>query len=255
MRDGLGAPQTVLVLGGGSDIGLATARALVADRARTVILAGRKPDRLEAAAEDLRRRGATTVDVVEFDGDDLQRHPEFADRVFDRPEDIDVVVVAFGVLGDQALAERDPGAAAAILQTNLVGPVSVLTAVTERLRSQGHGSIVVLSSVAGERARRSNYVYGASKAGLDAFSQGLGDRLAGTGVNVMVVRPGFVRSKMTAGRKPAPLSVRPEDVAGAIAEGLRRNAEIVWVPPALRWVMVVLRHLPRPLFRRVTRRM
>src|SRR5204863_3884748 len=166
-------------------IGLATARELVADRARTVILAGRKPDRLEAAAEDLRRRGATTVDVVEFDGDDLQSHPAFADRVFDRPGDIDVVVVAFGVLGDQALAERDPGAAAAILQTNMVGPVSVLIAVTERLRAQGHGSIVVLSSVAGERARRSNYVYGASKAGLDAFSQGLGDRLAGTGVHVM----------------------------------------------------------------------
>jgi decaprenylphospho-beta-D-erythro-pentofuranosid-2-ulose 2-reductase len=105
--------------------------------------------------------------------------------------------------------------------------------------------------VAGERPRRSNYVYGASKAGLDAFSQGLGDRMAGTGVHVMVVRPGFVHTKMTAGRRPTPLSTRPEDVAAAITQGLRRNAEIVWVPPALHWVMVVLRHLPRTLFRRV----
>jgi decaprenylphospho-beta-D-erythro-pentofuranosid-2-ulose 2-reductase len=251
VKDGLGVPQTLLVLGGGSDIGLATARAFVADGTRTVILAGRKPEALEGAAEDLRRRGATKVDLVSFDADDLEAHAAFVDVIFGRPEDIDVVLLAVGVLGDQAWAERDPDAATALLRTNLVGPISVLTSVAERLRGQGHGAIVVLSSVAGERARRSNYVYGASKAGLDAFCQGLGDRLVGTGVHVLVVRPGFVRSKMTAGRRATPFGTRPDAVAAAIVRGLRRDAEIVWVPPTLRWVMVVLRHLPRPLFRRL----
>ena len=117
---------------------------------------------------------------------------------------------------------------------------------------QAHGTLIVLSSVAAERPRRSNFVYGASKAGLDAFAQGLGDALAGTGVDVMVVRPGFVRTKMTAGLKPAPLSTTPDAVAGAIVDGLRRGAHTVWVPPALRSVMSIVRHLPRPLFRRLS---
>ena len=120
-----------------------------------------------------------------------------------------------------------------------------------RLRAQGHGTLVVLSSVAAERARRANFVYGSSKAGLDAFCQGLGDSLVGTGVRVVVVRPGFVHTKMTAGHKPAPLSTTPDAVADVVVRGLEKGAETIWAPPPLRFVMSGMRHLPRPLWRRI----
>ena len=137
------------------------------------------------------------------------------------------------------------------MRVNYLGAVSVLVPVARQLQAQGHGTIVGLSSVAGERARRSNFVYGSSKAGLDAFLQGLADAVRSAGVRVLIVRPGFVRTKMTEGLSPAPLAVGPDAVAAAIVDGLAQGREIVWVPPALRWVMVVLRHLPRPLFRRL----
>jgi len=129
--------------------------------------------------------------------------------------------------------------------------VSVTVPIVQRLVAQGHGAIVLLSSVAGERARKSNFVYGSSKAGIDAYYQGLADSLAGTGVQVLVVRPGFVVSKMTEGMSPAPLSTTPEAVAAAIARGLERGSTTVWVPPVMRLVMAGLRHLPRPVFRRL----
>ena len=251
MKDALGAVQTLLVVGGGSEIGLATARALVAGRTRTVVLAARDPDRIADAASALEREGATRVERVEFDADDIDGHERFVDRVFDRDEDIDLVLVAFGVLGDEAAMETDADAARSVIETNFVDAVCVMIPLVERLRAQGHGTLVVLSSVAAERPRASNFVYGASKAGLDAFAQGLGDALTGSGVEVMVVRPGFVHTKLTAGRDPAPFSTSPEAVADAIVDGLRRRAHTVWAPPRLRWVMTVVRHLPRPIFRRL----
>jgi decaprenylphospho-beta-D-erythro-pentofuranosid-2-ulose 2-reductase len=251
VRDALGSVQSALVLGGGSEIAQAIAQALAGDRTRRFVLAARAPARLEGAAGELRSAGAESVELVDFDADDTSSHARFVEEVFDRHGDLDLVLLAFGVLGDQAEAERDPQAAVALSHTNYVGAVSVLLAVARRLERQGHGTIVVLSSVAGERARRSNFVYGASKAGLDAFSQGLGDSLASTGVDVMVVRPGFVRTKMTEGLDPAPFATHPEAVAAAVLDGLRRGAHTVWAPPALRWVMAVLRHLPRSLFRRI----
>jgi len=251
MNDALGSPQSVLVLGGGSDIGLATARALVARRTRTVILAARHPDDLGGAVDDLRREGAEQVEAVHFDADDLASHEGFADDVFSRHADIDLVLVAFGVLGDQTHAENNPEAATAVLTTNFVGAASIGLHVARHLRRQGHGTLVVLSSVAGERARRSNFVYGSSKAGLDAFFTGLGDSLVGTGVTVVVVRPGFVESKMTAGLDPAPLSTTPDKVAEVIVAAVESGTEQAWAPAPLRLVMTVLRHLPRPVFRRL----
>jgi len=250
MRDGLGSVQSVLVLGGNSEIGLATLRALIAERARTVIVAVRDPDAFEHAPE-LRAAGARTVDVVGFDALESARHEELVDELFERHGDIDLVLLAFGVLGDQEQSERDAAAALSVAGTNYLGAVSVAVPLARRLRAQGHGSLVALSSVAGERARRSNFVYGSSKAGLDAFVQGLADSLAGTGVHVMAVRPGFVTTKMTAGLDPAPLSTTPEAVAKAIVEGIRRGSHTIWVPGALRFVMLALRLLPRPLFRRL----
>ncbi len=251
MRDGLGAPQSLLLLGGTSEIGLATARSLVARRTRTVLLAGRPSPALETSAGELRRLGAQTVEVLPFDADDTGTHSALVDRAFTAHGDIDVVLLAFGVLGDQHRAEEDPEQAVAVLRTNLVGAASVGVCVARHLRRQGHGTLVVLSSVAGERARRSNFVYGSSKAGLDAFFQGLGDSLVGSGARVLVVRPGFVRTKMTAGLAPPPLSTTPEKVADVIVKAIASGAEQAWAPPHLRFLMMGVRHLPRPLFRRL----
>jgi decaprenylphospho-beta-D-erythro-pentofuranosid-2-ulose 2-reductase len=249
MKDSLGGVQSLLILGGTSDIALATARAMVAGRTRRIILAARPSDRLDAAAEQLRSLGAQ-VETIPFDAGDVEGHEKTLSAVFDGG-DVDVVLLAFGVLGNQASDELDPVAAAKVAQTNYVGAVSSGLVCAAALRKQGHGSLVVLSSVAGERARKGNFIYGSTKAGLDAFAQGLGDSLHGTGVHVMVVRPGFVESKMTAGMTKAPMSTTPEAVADAIVTGVRKGSEMIWVPAQLRYVMAGLRHLPRPVFRKV----
>ena len=241
MRDAVGTVQSVLVLGGTSDIGLAIARRLAGRRGAAVTLAGRDVTAMTRAYE-----GAT---AVPFDADDTAGHAAFCDRVF--AQDVDVVVLAVGVLGDQEKAEADPSAAVDVLRTNFLGCASIALHVAERLRAQGHGTLVVLSSVAGERVRRSNFVYGASKAGLDGFAQGLGDSLVGSGASVLVVRPGFVESKMTAGMKKVPFSTTPDKVAEAVEKALRSGSELVWVPGILRVVMSVLRHLPRQVFRKM----
>jgi decaprenylphospho-beta-D-erythro-pentofuranosid-2-ulose 2-reductase len=255
MKDSLGSVQSVLVLGGGSEIALATVRELVTRRATTVVLAARRPDALETEVKELRSlsgaRPNVTIEAVPFDADAIDTHEAFVGDAFDRFGDFDVVLLAFGVLGDQSQAERDAAAAVEVARVNYLDPVAVAVPLANRLRAQGHGTFVVLSSVAGERARRSNFVYGSTKAGLDAFFQGLGDALVGSGASVMIVRPGFVHTKMTEGLEPAPLATTPEAVAEAIIRGLERGSEIVWVPSALRWVMTALRHVPRPLFRKL----
>ncbi|MFF7308518.1 decaprenylphospho-beta-D-erythro-pentofuranosid-2-ulose 2-reductase [Streptomyces sp. NPDC008137] len=249
MKDAFGLPQSLLVLGGTSEIALATARRLIARRTRTVWLAGRPSAALEEAAGRLRGLGAD-VHTIAFDALDPGSHEAVLGKVF-AEGDIDMVLLAFGLLGDQARDEREPEAAVRVAQTNYTGAVSASLVCARALQSQGHGSLVVMSSVAGERARRANFIYGSSKAGLDAFAQGLGDALHGTGVHVMVVRPGFVRTRMTAGLPEAPLATTPEAVATAVELGLRRRSETVWVPGALRVVMAALRHLPRGVFRRL----
>lgn len=254
MRDGLGNVQSVLVLGGGSDIGLATVRRMIAERCRTVVLADPDPERLATHVDALRAAGATTVETIPFDAREPATHAAVIDKVWADHGDIDVVLLVFGVLGDQATFDDDPAAAANAVNTNFTGAVSAGLAVANHLREQGHGTLVVLSSVAGERVRKSNFVYGSSKAGLDGFAQGLGDALAGSGASVLVVRPGFVQSKMTAGLEvpPAPFATTPDQVAGAIVDGLRTGKATIWVPPALRYILSVFRHLPRPLWRIVS---
>ncbi|MCB8956080.1 MAG: decaprenylphospho-beta-D-erythro-pentofuranosid-2-ulose 2-reductase [Nocardioides sp.] len=247
MLNALGQPQTVLLLGGTSDIALATARRWARSGDLQVVLAARPGPRRDAAVADLEAAGAV-VEAVDFEAEDLDGHAALVAGV---ERDIDVALVAFGVLGDEEEAWQDHEAAVHLATVNYTAPVSVGVCLAERLRRQGHGVVVALSSVAGERVRRSNFVYGSSKAGMDGFYLGLGEALRGTGARVLVVRPGFVRTKMTEGRDPAPLSVDADDVAAAIVKGVADGSDLVWVPAALRGVMSGLRHVPRALFRKL----
>ncbi len=251
MKDSLGAVQSILVLGGTSDIGVAIAARLAAPRGASVVLAGRHSEALQAAAAALGEGGAGKVHTLAFDADDTGTHDAVVADAAALVGDLDVVVVAFGLLGDQSRDETDGDGAVRLATTNYVGTVSAGLAAARRLRAQGHGNLVVLSSVAGERVRRSNFIYGSSKAGVDGFAQGLGDALVGSGAGVLIVRPGFVVTKMTAGMDRVPLSTTAEAVAAATDRALRQGRETVWVPGLLRWVMMVVRHLPRPIFRRL----
>ena len=250
MINAVGAPQSVLVLGGGSEIAGAILRALPTSRLQRVVLAGRPSAALDQRATDLRARGIADVEVVDFDARDTASHGAIIDAVFDRG-DIDVVLLAFGVLGDQAALETDPAAAVDLVTANYVGAVSVGLHVARRLRGQGHGQFVVLSSVAGDRARRANFIYGSSKAGLDAFAQGLGDALSGSGARVIVVRPGFVRTTMTEGLPEAPFATDPDAVAAVVVAALAKGRETVYAPGVLRPVMGAIKALPRGIFRRL----
>jgi decaprenylphospho-beta-D-erythro-pentofuranosid-2-ulose 2-reductase len=251
MKNALGAVQTVLVLGGDSDIAFALLTHLTRERVHTIILAGRNQVSLEQRALDLYELGAKKVEIVQFDGTDLDSHQEFVSSIYGQHEDIDLVFLAYGALGDQKVDEHDRERALRVIETNYVGPVSTLIPLAAAMERQGHGTIAVMSTVAAEKPRRSNFIYGSSKAGIDWFAQGLGDALHGSGVNVMVVRPGFVYSKMTAHMDDAPLAVTADDVALAIVAGIRSNQRIVWVPGKMRWVMSALRHLPHAIFRRL----
>lgn len=250
MIDAVGNPQSILLLGGTSDIALAIAEKYLSRQpGLRVVLAARKSPRRDSAAERLRQDGAQ-VSVVDFDATDIDSHPKVIENAF-LDGDIDITVVAFGVLGDAEQAWQDHAKAVELAQVNYTAAVSVGVPLAQRLRQQGHGVVIALSSVAGERVRRSNFVYGSTKAGFDGFYLGLGEALRPFGVRVTVVRPGFVKTKMTNGMEAAPLSVTAEQVARVAVAGVRSGRELVWAPPPFRWVMSALRHLPRPVFRRL----
>jgi decaprenylphospho-beta-D-erythro-pentofuranosid-2-ulose 2-reductase len=249
VNDATGTPRRVLLLGGTSEIGLAIVRRALRGRRGEVVLAARPSARSAEAAETLRRDGHAVTELA-FEATATDTHAEVVASAFPG-DDLDLAIVAFGVLGDQEQLLHDPAGAVELLRTNLLGAVSVGLPLADRMRAQGHGAILALSSVAAERPRRSNFVYGSSKAGLDAFYSGLADELHGTGVSVTVLRPGFVHTRMTAGREPAPLATDPESVAEVAMSALRTRTPVAWAPAPLRWVMAVLRHLPRSLFRRL----
>jgi decaprenylphospho-beta-D-erythro-pentofuranosid-2-ulose 2-reductase len=245
--DAVGNPQSILLLGGTSEIGLATVEAFASDRPMRVVLAGRPSPRLEEAKTRLESRGCA-VEAVPFDAREAEA--DVVAKAF-AGGDVDVALVAFGLLGDNEKAWTDVATAVELAQVNYTAAVAVGVALGERMSAQGHGSIVAFSSVAGERARRSNFVYGSTKAGLDAFYSGLTEALRPAGVRVTVVRPGFVHTRMTEGMKPAPLSTTPEAVAAVVVDAVRTRKELVWAPAPLRFVMSALRHVPRPIFRRL----
>jgi short-subunit dehydrogenase len=241
----------VLILGGRSEIGIELARRL--GRGATVVLAARKADQLDDQVTELKAAGAAAVHTVEFDADDLDSHGPLIGTIVADHGPIGIAVLAFGILGDQARAETDAAHAVAIVHTDYVAQVSMLTHLAAAMRTAGRGSLVVFSSVAGIRVRRANYVYGSAKAGLDGFASGLADALHGTGVRLLIARPGFVIGRMTQGMTPAPLSSTPERVAATTARALARGRRTVWIPWALRPMFFVMRLLPPFVWRRMPR--
>lgn len=243
--------ETVLLLGGRSEIGLEIAVRLAPGR--NIVLAARRSGELSEQEQMLRNAGAVGVSTVEFDADAVDTHGDLLDAVVAEHGRISVAVLAFGILGDQARAETDAAHAVAVVHTDYVAQISILTHLAEITRRQGTGKIVVFSSVAGVRVRRANYVYGSAKAGLEGFASGLGDALHGSGVQLMLVRPGFVIGKMTEGMSPAPMSSTPSQVADAVVRGLNSGATRVWVPRILQPVFFVMRLLPQTIWRRMPR--
>jgi decaprenylphospho-beta-D-erythro-pentofuranosid-2-ulose 2-reductase len=238
----------VLLLGGTSEIGLAILAALDLPADADVILAGRDEQRLAAAGKEL----PSQVRTVSYDAADTGRHQAFTDALFAEGP-LDMVISAAGVLIPQPDLEADVRRAAEMIDANFTGHVTTLLAIAAGMRAQGRGTIVVLSSVAAVRPRKANFVYGAAKAGLDAFARGLTDSLHGSGVRVVLVRPGFVIGRMTAGMPPAPLATTPAKVGQATAAALRGRKPSVWVPAPLAGMAVALRLIPRPAWRRVER--
>jgi decaprenylphospho-beta-D-erythro-pentofuranosid-2-ulose 2-reductase len=241
-----GWPARVLLIGGTSEIGLAILAAMKLRPGAEVLLAGRDADRMQAAAVAL----PLTVRLLSYDATDPNAHEQLVGAAFaDGP--VDLVISAVGVLVPQIRLDAEPSEAAALVAANFTSHVTALLAVTAELRRAGRGTIVILSSVAAVRPRRANFVYGAAKAGLDAFGRGLADSLHGSGVRVLLVRPGFVVGRMTAGMSPSPLSSTPEQVGAAVAAAFARPASVVWVPPAMRVLAGLIKLVPRPLWRRL----
>jgi decaprenylphospho-beta-D-erythro-pentofuranosid-2-ulose 2-reductase len=246
------SPTRVALIGGTSEIGLATVRRLAAEREVTAALVGRDRERLVPAAAALRGVGVTDTPIVIVDDRDLAGCGRAIAEAFAALGGAaDVVIVAVGRLGAQAGLDADPSEAAEVMRSTFTVPALLALDSLRSLRAQGAGTLVVLSSVAGARVRATNAVYGAAKAGLDGLAEALGDDVAGTGVRVLVVRPGFVIGRMTTGLPRPPLATTPDAVAAATVRALNRGADTVWVPGSLRWLFAVLRLLPRSIWRRL----
>jgi short-subunit dehydrogenase len=241
----------VVIFGGRSEIGLELATRLAPGA--TVLLAARRADKLDDEAAAVRAARAVAVHVREFDADDLASHAPLIDSIVAEHGPIGTAVLAFGILGDQARAEKDPGHAAAIVHTDFVAQVSLLTVLAATMRTAGRGTIVTFSSIAGARVRRANYVYGSAKAGLDGFCSGLADALHGSGVRLLVMRPGFVIGRMTEGMAPAPFSRTAPQVADATVRALRGKRSSVWFPWQVGALAVLMRLLPQFVWRRMPR--
>ena len=241
-------PKRVLVLGATSGIAEATCR-LWAARGDHLYLVGRNADRLNVVAADMRVRGAGYVDTAVVDLDDTAKHAEMLAHAVNSLAGLDVAFVALGVLGDARESERDFAEANRILQTNFVSAVSLLTWLGNYCAQRRHGTLAVLSSVAGERGRKSNYVYGSSKAGLSTFVDGLRNRIDREGVRVMTIKPGPVKTAMTAGMKGKFADV--DAVAATLVKAIDKGTDVVYVPGIWRVIMAVIRAVPERIFKKL----
>ncbi len=242
--------RRVLVAGATSAIAQAAARRFAAEGAE-LMLAARDPSRLAANAEDLRVLGAAKVETFAIDFDDLDRHAHLLAETEVALGGIDLILVAWGVLPDQAECEQSVEAAMAAWQTNATATIAFLTRAAEVLALQQQGRLVVISSVAGDRGRRDNYVYGASKAAVDAFLQGLRARLHGRGVRVITIKPGPVDTPMTADRRKGPLYTEADRAGQAVYRAAIGSRDVVYVPVWWRLIMTLIRLLPEAVMKRL----
>lgn len=251
MNNGVGVPQSIVLFGGTSDIGLATLERLVRTGMSRLVLVSRDVEEANRRVQPL-VGGHPEIEVhhVAYDARDADGCIEAVNAAVRHAGDIDLAIVAQGVLAEDDFYSH-PVAALDMIDVNYRSAVVLLYAIAARMRAQGFGKIVLLSSVAGERVRRSNAVYGSTKSGVDSFALALDHDLRGTGASILVVRPGFVESKMTIGMPKVPFSTTPERVAAAVEKGIRSSALVVWVPGILRWVFSIFRHLPTSLWRRL----
>jgi decaprenylphospho-beta-D-erythro-pentofuranosid-2-ulose 2-reductase len=249
--DAVGNPQTILLLGGTSEIGLAICERYLRNASARIVLAAmpQDPGRDDAVAQ-MKAAGARSVELIDFDALEPDTHPKVIDECF-AGGDVDVAIVAFGLLGDAEELWQNQRKAVQIAEINYTAAVSVGVLLAAKMRAQGFGQIIAMSTVAGERVRRSNFVYGSTKAGLDGFYLGLSEALREYGVRVLVIRPGQVRTRMSAHVKEAPLTVDKEYVADLAVTASAKGKELVWAPGTFRYVMMVLRHIPRGIFRKL----
>ncbi|MFI7003941.1 decaprenylphospho-beta-D-erythro-pentofuranosid-2-ulose 2-reductase [Nocardia sp. NPDC050175] len=251
MINAVGNPQAILLLGGTSEIGLAICTEYLKKGPARVVLAALPNDPLrEDAVAQMKAAGASQVDVIDFDALDTDSHPKVIDAAWDGG-DIDIAIVAFALDGDPEELWQNQRKAVQVAGINYTASVSVGVLVGEKMKAQGFGRIIAMSSVAGERVRRSNFVYGSTKAGLDGFFLGLGEALRPHGPRVLVIRPGMVRTRFSAHVKEAPLTVDKEDIAVLAVSAAQKGKELIWAPGTFRYVMMILRHIPRPIFRKL----
>lgn len=240
--------SSVLVLGARSDIAMAVAHRF-AKAGYDIQLAARHSDSLETDKSDIELRYQVAVTLHDFDALDIQSHESFVD---DLPELPAVAVCAVGYMGKQAENERDVQTAAQVMRSNFEGPASILAVLANRFEQRGSGTVVGISSVAGERGRATNYIYGSAKAGFTAFLSGLRNRLAKKGVHVVTVLPGFVATKMTNGIDlPAKLTAQPAEVARSVLNAVQKKQNIVYVKPIWQLIMIIIRKIPERTFKKL----
>lgn len=244
-------PQRVFIFGATSAIAIATQRLLCRRGSPHFFLVARHAERLEAVAADLRARGASIVVTAAADLDDTAAHPGLIAQGIEALGGMDLALLAHGVLGDQRAAESSYHATQSVLTTDTLSPISLLTWLGNYCERAHGGTLAVISSVAGDRGRQSNYVYGAGKAALTAFCSGLRNRLDRHGVNVITIKPGFVITPMTAGMKLGPLAATPEKIAEGIVVAIQRRRDVVYLPWFWRILMFVIRSIPESVFKRM----
>jgi short-subunit dehydrogenase len=242
--------NNVLIIGATSAIAQALARQF-AQRGAHLILWGRSAEKLETIASDLRTQYSTAVSVEALDFDNFTQYPAVLDRALADGARLDAAIVCHGSLSDQAACEADFQVAERELRINLLSALSFLTILANRFEQQGHGTLAIISSVAGDRGRGSNYVYGTAKAALSTFAQGLRNRLYSKGVHVLTVKPGFVDTPMTADLPKGPLFASPERVARDIIRAIDRKQCVLYTPWFWRWIMLVIKAIPEPVFRKL----
>ncbi|MCK5127202.1 MAG: SDR family oxidoreductase [candidate division Zixibacteria bacterium] len=241
----------VCIIGATSAIAQETAK-LYAGRKDSLFIVGRDDARLTAIAEDLKIRGAASVNQYALDLTDISRHEDMIDTAWSTLSGIDIVLIAHGVLGQQDVCEKDYSEAARVFDANFASAASLLTILANRFEVQKSGTIAVISSVAGDRGRKSNYIYGASKAAKSTFLDGLRGRLQKSGVQVLTIKPGFVDTPMTKEFKKGLLWAKPEGIAGGIVKAIDKKKDIAYLPFFWYWIMFIIRHIPEKIFKKLS---